>query len=111
MIYFIELWNAKSSWKSLSEEQRSDYMQGVVVKIQTLLDNGAGVTTCSFNDISTSNRAKYEYMAIWNFPNQDAANNFQRVVQDADWYQYFDQINAMGKLDSVENIIGALIQN
>ena len=49
-------------------------------------------------------------MAIWTFPNQEAADGFQQLVEGAGWYNYFEQVNIMGEENSAQKIIGQLIQ-
>ena len=110
MIYFIELWNAKPAWLELSAEERGNYMAQIGPHIQTLLDKGTKINTWSVNNNNTDKRAAFDFFAIWSFPDQETANGFQQLVQQAGWYNYFDQINLMGQEDSVENTIGKLIQ-
>lgn len=109
MIYFIELWNAKPEWIALTKEERATYMQNVGGAIQGLLEQGVKVLSWSKNDEATTKRTGYEYFAIWGFPSQEIAESFQQLVEGAGWYNYFEQVNAMGKEDSVENTIGELI--
>lgn len=111
MIYFIELWNTKPAWKALSTNERVEYMGKVGAAIQGLLDQGVKVLTWSKNDEATTKKAGYEYFAIWSLPNQESANQFQQLVAGAGWYNYFEQVNAMGKQDTAEAIINQLIQH
>lgn len=110
MIYFVELWNATPAWKALSAEERANYMGQIGPHIQGLLDQGVQILTWSKNNEATSKRAGYEYFAVWSFPNQETADGFQQLVENAGWYNYFEQVNTMGKADSVDSIIGTLIQ-
>lgn len=110
MIYFIEMWNAKPAWHALSAEERTAYMGQVGTHIQGLLDQGVTVLTWSHNDPATSERAAYDYFAIWSFPNQETVDGFQQLVEGAGWYQYFEQTNLMGQEASAERVIGHLVQ-
>jgi len=110
MIYFVEFWNATPAWLALSTEERGEYMGQVGSHIQGLLEKGVKMLTWSKNDDATSNRAAYDYFAIWSFPNQEMADGFQQLVAGAGWYNYFEQVNAMGAEDSAEKIIGDLVQ-
>lgn len=109
MIYFIELWNVKPEWKSLSVSERSAYMEQVGSAIQGLLDQGVKVLTWSENDETADKRSGYEYFAIWSFPNQEIADGFQKLVEGAGWYNYFEQVNLMGKEATVSDITNTLI--
>ncbi|MEO1450856.1 MAG: DUF6616 family protein [Bacteroidota bacterium] len=110
MIYFIELWNAKPEWLALSTEERAAYMGQIGPHIQGLIEKGTQVLTWSANNPATDRRSPYDYFAVWSFPDQTVANEFQALVQAAGWYNYFEQVNAMGQADSAEGIIGKLIQ-
>ena len=109
MIYFIEAWNAKPAWLELSKEERGAYMNQVGAAIGGLLEAGVKVLTWSVNDPATTKRATFDYFAIWTFPNQESADEFQKLVEGAGWYEYFEQQNLMGREDSVENVIGHLV--
>ncbi|MEM9918892.1 MAG: DUF6616 family protein [Bacteroidota bacterium] len=110
MIYFVELWRAKPSWEALSTDERTAYMGQVGSAIQGLIEQGVKILTWSKNDEKTDRKIAYDYMAIWTFPNQELADGFQKLVEGAGWYNYFEQVNFMGAEDSVENTIGQLIQ-
>ncbi len=110
MIYFIELWNTKPAWQALSTEERANYMGQIGPHIQGLIEKGVKVLTWSDNDEQTSKKIDYDFFAIWSFPDQETADQFQNLVEGAGWYNYFEQTNAMGKADTVDNIIGKLIQ-
>jgi hypothetical protein len=110
MIYFIEIWNAKPAWHALSAEDRANYMAQIGPHIQGLIEQGVKILTWSNNDANTSERANFDYFAIWTFPNQELADGFQQLVAGAGWYNYFEQSNLMGKEDSVQNVIGQLVQ-
>ncbi|MEO0895949.1 MAG: DUF6616 family protein [Bacteroidota bacterium] len=109
MIYFIELWNAKAAWHALSPEERGAYMAQIGPHIQGLIEKGTKILSWSENDKATDKRAPFDYFAIWMFPNEETANGFQQLVEQAGWYNYFEQTNLMGAEDSVENVIGKLV--
>ena len=110
MIYYIEIWNAKPSWKALPVEDRAAYMNQVGAHIQGLIQKGVKILTWSVNEASTSQRANYDYFAVWTFPDQESADEFQKLVEGAGWYNYFDQVNLSGKESTAEEVIGKLIQ-
>ncbi|MEO1627734.1 MAG: DUF6616 family protein [Bacteroidota bacterium] len=110
MTYFIELWNAKPAWLELPKEERANYMNQVGGAIQGLLENGVKVLTWSHNQSDVQKRMDYDYFAIWSFPDQASAEAFQKVVEGAGWYNYFEQVNAMGEEESAAQVIEALIK-
>ncbi len=110
MTYIVELWNVKPAWLELSAEERGAYMAQIGPHIQNLIDQGVKVLTWSENAKSTTERANFSYFAIWSFPTQELANGFEQLVNGAGWYNYFEQVNVKGEADSVEGVIGKLIQ-
>ncbi len=110
MIYFVEYWSVKPEWKALSTEERAEYMGQVGSAIKGLMEQGVQVLTWSSNHESTSKRADYDYFAIWKIPDQATADAFQKLVEGAGWYNYFEQKNLMGKEATAESVIGELIQ-
>ncbi|MEL7146863.1 MAG: DUF6616 family protein [Bacteroidota bacterium] len=109
MIYFVEMWNAKPEWLALSPEERGNYMNQIGPHIQGLIEKGVQVLTWSENEKGTDKRANFDYFAIWTFPDQAIANEFQQLVDGAGWYQYFEQVNAGGKVDTAEGVISKLV--
>lgn len=110
MITYIELWKAKQAWFDLSKEERGNYMGALGPAIQQLMENGVQIVSWGANEAATFSRGDYDYFAVWTFPNADAAQNFEKLVEGAGWYNFFDQINVMGKAQSPNEIIGNLIE-
>jgi hypothetical protein len=110
MITYIELWKAKQAWLDLSKEQRGNYMAALGPAIQQLMDNGVQIVSWGISDSSTFSRADFDYFAVWTFPNLEAAQNFEKLVEGAGWYNYFDQQNVMGNAGSPQDCIGKMIE-
>ncbi len=109
MIYFIELWNPTKKWLALSEEDRANYVQNVSKSIAALKEQGAEIITWSVNKKETSKRSPYDYFAIWKFPTQELADYFQQGIDNAGWYEYFDQVNIQGEQGTAEHGMKELI--
>ena len=109
MITYIELWKAKQGWHDLSREERGNYMTALGPAIQQLLENGVQIVSWGTNEASTFSRADYDYFAVWTFPNAEAAQSFEKLVEGAGWYNYFDQVNVMGNAGSPQDVIGKMI--
>lgn len=109
MITYIELWKAKQDWLDLSQEERGNYMTALGPAIQQLTENGVQILSWGKNEASTFARGDYDYFAVWSFPNQESAGQFEKMVEGAGWYNYFDQVNVMGNTDSPQAVIGQLI--
>jgi hypothetical protein len=105
MLIFVEMWRAKASWLSLSSEERKQYLAQVGPVVQWLVDSGVEIVSWSLNDLSTSHRADYPYFAIYKFPSKELTTQFEQKVEQTGWYQYFEQINAKGEIDTPQPVI------
>jgi hypothetical protein len=106
MHLMIEVWNAKPAWLALSQEERGAYMANIGPAIEQLLGAGVEIVGWGSNDADTSNRANYQYFAVWKMPNKEIVNQFEQAVEQAGWYNYFDQYNLRGEIVPVEQVIG-----
>ena len=110
MITYIELWKAKQAWLDLSKEERGNYMAALGPAIQQLVENGVQIVSWGTNENSTFNRGDYDYFGVWTFPNLEAAQNFEKLVHGAGWYNYFDQVNVMGNAGGPQEVIAKMIE-
>jgi hypothetical protein len=110
MITYIELWKAKPTWIDLPKAEKIKYTNSLGPAIQQLIDNGVQIVSWGYNDANAFNRISYDYFAVWTFPDMVAALNFQQMVVDAGWYDYFDQVNAMGTASNPQEIIANMVE-
>jgi len=109
MITYIELWKAKQEWINLSKEERGNYMTALGPAIQQLMEAGVQIVSWGTNEAATFSKADFDYFAVWTFPNEETAKGFEKMVEGAGWYNYFDQVNAMGNALSPQDVIANLI--
>jgi hypothetical protein len=109
MITYIELWQAKQAWINLTPEERNTYVQALQPVIRQLLENGVQIISWGINDSATFRRVEFDYYAVWSFPNEQAAINFEKLVESADWYTYFEQVNARGATMSPQDVLAHMI--
>lgn len=106
---FIELWSARDAWKQLSHEERGSYLEQIGPHMQSLIEKGVEVVGWGINDEATTHRANFDFYAVWKFPSLDMKKEFEAVVMEAGWYNYFHQENVSGELNTPDEIIGKLI--
>lgn len=111
MITFIELWTANDNWKELSTEDRGAYLSKMQPSIPAFLNKGAKILGWGLNDKIEDYKGEYTYFAIWTFPDESLVLQFKTLLQDANWYYYFDQINIAGDTQGPEEVIGHMISN
>jgi hypothetical protein len=109
MYLFVECWKARPEWLELNTEERGNYMAELGKGIEALLKAGVEIVSWSMNDPDTSNRASFDYFAVWKFPTKELADEFEKIVQQSGWYNYFEQVNLKGELSSPDHIIGQII--
>lgn len=78
--------------------------------IQQLMDSGVQIVSWGSNEPGTFSKAGYDYFAVWTFPDAKAVQTFEKMVEAAGWYNYFDQVNAMGTATTPQEVIGKMIE-
>lgn len=106
---YIELWKAKNEWKKLSKVDREKYLEQLAPAIQQLQNSGVEIIAWGENDSSTVMRASYDFFGVWKFPSQEAVASFEKMVESAGWYSYFDQVNLHGNTATPHEILGKMI--
>jgi hypothetical protein len=110
MITYIEFWSAKQAWLDLSKEDRANYMTALGPAIQQLMESGVQIVSWGYNEPSTFKRAGYDFFGVWTFPTTESAQAFEKMVEGAGWYHYFEQVNAMGNAAGPQEVIGMMIE-
>ena len=106
---YIELWSAKDSWKSLSKEDRQNYLEQIGPALQGLMEQGVAMVSWGVNQDGTFARANYDFFSVMNFPDQKTVEDFEKIVEGAGWYNYFDQVNLCGEVMTPPDVIGKMI--
>ncbi|MDP4185746.1 MAG: hypothetical protein Q8862_11375, partial [Bacteroidota bacterium] len=91
MFIFIECWKARPEWLSLTHDERSEYLNRLSSGINELAKTGAEIVTWSLNDTDTPHRIDYDYFAIWRFPTKELVVQFEQIIEQSGWYNYFEQ--------------------
>jgi len=110
MNYFIECWNAKDTWKVLSNEEKQAYVENVKAATASMLEKGVECLTWSENIAQGEHKAAYDYFAIWRIPSESLTQELLALIEGAGWYNYFEQVNALGKEDSATSVLAQIIQ-
>jgi hypothetical protein len=94
----------------MEEEERDNYMQQVGAGMGELAETGIEVVCWAANDPETSHRCGYEYLAVWKMPDEKSVKLFQESVEQAGWYNYFEQVNAGGAMSTPDEIISRIMK-
>ena len=74
-----------------------------------MLNNGVNIVSWGSNKSLTFSKADYDYFAVWAFPTFEIAQEFEKMVEGAGWYNYLQQVNTMGAAASPQDIIEIMI--
>lgn len=110
MYIFVELWKPKPEWLTLSKSERQQYLSQLGPAIQSLVDSGVEIITWSLNDPSTPYTTDHVYLGVYMFPTKEQTLQFEQLVAQAGWYDYFDQINAKGEVSNPPAMIGQMLE-
>lgn len=110
MKIFLELWKAKDAWKNLPVAERQDYVAQIGPVMEDLIKKGVVIEAWGINEDSTPYAADYEFFAVTKLPSQELLDEFEAIVDEAGWYNYFEQINVSGSAMSPEQVIGKMLE-
>ena len=105
MYLLLEAWTPKPAWMSLTRGEREAYVSQVASGISEL--EAAGIESPGWGFIDKAARGtQHVAFAVWQCPTEDAANGLRQAIADAGWYEYFDQIDFGGQVESPETVLG-----
>lgn len=109
MIVFIEFWKAKDLWHQKSKDFRAAYLANIPRANIELEKKGMVIDCWGLNENTTAEKAAYDFYAVAKFPTQDLADEFADAVQNAGWYEYFDQINMSGDNIGIDAVLKKMV--
>lgn len=98
MHLYAELWNVRPEWLNLDQGERQSFVDSIGPGMQSLLAQGIELLGFALNDDDTPHRSPHQYLALWRMDDAAQAATLERVVDEADWHRYFDQVNARGEV-------------
>ncbi len=108
MYIFVELWNVKQAWLDMSQEDRGAYVNGVGGAMEELAK--AGVECLCWTHVDNKDYLSgHDYIAVWKMPDEATVELFEKTVEGAGWYNYFEQVNARGVMDTPQDVLGHLV--
>ena len=108
MRIYVEQWTARPTWLELDAEQRGKFMEEVGPDLQGVLDQGAQLLALGPADPTTAHPAGADFFAVWSFPDLELVREFERGIEAAGWYDYFEQVNLSGEAVPFEALVGRL---
>ena len=105
MYLYVELWKARPAWLALTQAERKSWMDKLLTGLQEQLQSGVEVLGFAANDADTPRSAGYDFLAAWRMPGREAAIGFEQFVEGAGWHEYFEQVNARGRVMETEEFV------
>ncbi len=109
MEIFIELWKAKDAWKQLPLAERQAYVAQIGPVMEDLIKKGVVIEAWGINKDETPFASDYDFFAVTKLPSHELLTEFEAIVEDAGWYNYFDQVNVSGSAKTPEEVIGKML--
>ena len=109
MRIYVEQWRPGPAWRELDAEQRTTFVTAVGPDLQEVLDRGAELVALGPADPGTAYSGKPQYFAVWRFPDLDLVQLFERRIEGAGWYEYFEQTNLGGEIVDLDVLLEQLV--
>lgn len=109
MRIYVEQWRPGPAWLELDAEQRTTFVKTVGPDLQEVLDRGAELVALGPADPGTAYSGEPQYFAVWRFPDLDLVQLFERRIEGAGWYEYFDQTNLGGEIVDLDVLLEQLV--
>jgi hypothetical protein len=110
MFLYIELWKPRSTWNALPCEQREESLSQLKAGLKRMEHLGVELVGIALCDEETPNNEEYRYMAVWKMPNLGHVHMLETAVRKEGWSNYFDMINARGKMIPVNEFVGDMVK-
>ena len=104
MYLFIEAWTPKPAWLALSREEREAYVSRLTGGMPELQAAGIEVVGWGFSD-GDARGTQHVAFAVWRCPSRQAANQLRQAVERSRWYEYFEQLDLGGEVQSPEVVL------
>lgn len=105
---FVEMFNYKERWSSISNADRQRFVDTIVQSISMIPEETVEIIGYAFNDPQTDRRAPYDFFCVYRVADQEAQAAFFEQIERSGWYEYFDQVNLSG---SALTPLGLLLEN
>ena len=108
MYTVIEQWTPRREFLDATPEEREALFAQVGAAMPEL--EAAGVTCLGWSrTLPTAHSTGHDWVAVWQMTDTAAVDRFFEAVEAAGWYGWFDQVNTLGQLVPVPEVIGQLM--
>jgi hypothetical protein len=111
MHLFIKFWKPKDAWYELANKERVSFIKEA--QRQMLEVSSRGLETVGWAEIEPAtpeHDSGYRYVSVYKAPDKTTMDKFHTSMINFHWYYYFEQVNAVGKLESPGAILGRVVE-
>lgn len=109
MGYFVKAWKVESKWLGLSVQEREAFVKKILGVVQLMESKGAEIITYSECDALIRYGATASFFAIWHFPEDHLEREFEHLLEESGWYEFFNQENFYGNEEPVVTVFEKLV--
>ena len=77
--------------------------------MERLNREGVEIVAWGRNDEQTPERAPYDFFAVFKFPDDYAVADYEKVFRAGGWYDYFEQVNFGGEVETYGAVTDVLV--
>ena len=104
MYVVVETWRAKREFLAAPIEFREELFARIKAAMAEMAQ--AGIVTLGWGSVdrSADHSTDYDWFAVWQAPNAELAAAFLQGVERSGWYTWFEQVNVLGEVRTVDAI-------
>lgn len=87
------VWHPNARWEALGQAEKRAYLKSLDAYINSGRAAGAIVIGWSKIDRTLPKAPKEGFIGVFGLSSADQVHEFEKVVQEAEWYRYFDSTN------------------
>lgn len=87
------VWQPNDRWHALDNEEKCNYLKSLDAYINTGRAAGAVVIGWSEIDQTLPKAPEEGFVGVFGLSSAEQVHEFEKVVVQADWYEYFDSTN------------------
>jgi hypothetical protein len=87
------VWHPNARWHGLDDKAKLDYLKSLDSYINSGRAAGLVVLGWSRIDLTLPRAPAEGFIGVFGVPGAAEAHDFEKVVEEADWYEYFDSTN------------------
>ena len=110
MYLFVKLWKPKQAWHELSKQERLKYVKQALDIMYSISSTIETIAWMDIVDMENKHDTPYHYCSVYKFYDKYDADVFHNKMIKFKWYDYFEQTNILGEIESPGAVLNRIIQ-